>query len=916
MSEEAPDGNNSSTPLSPELIQEINHHRILFRKRGLSIGGDDESMGPTNPLFHSHEQMPHFMLSPSQAEYPAYLEGLRGWAVLAIMFGHFSWLFYMPLWTTNDWIIEYTPFVTGIRGRTMLSLILLISGRLLLFPQIQSGRFERPTTTIIQKFINFSTLCFGTLLLTNLLWGAHGRKQPIIENLQTEFASDWLLVASEWVDRRSLFELPIITLRESIFFLSSIHAPSLPIPGGVSWIMPIHFWGAVSLYFLALLHLPRKQSIALPLFMMIASRIANHMISLFFTGYFFTLLYVNGTLPIRNPRIKRAYQVILAMVTFYSCLPDMEPIGFRFFNYFIMNQWWKFGNTDFDDYPSGTSNPKNYIKAVLIMLTLDEFPSLQRLFQTKFSRFIGNIYLPLYLTHGLALLWSVILWFDSWPEGQTITFHDTRWIIRGTGITLFLSSLLLAYVFKRVLMDPVDNLTNKIIAMVQDGNTSWKKVLTDVKGKRFQTREVVDGFVKVALFVPGVLLDGAQDAFYYLREVYTEARSSGMRLKERVSKLGLRTYGDESAIMSQHRSLGQLSKGSPTVTLLVDTPALSSGQILVRVEWLGVTPLSQWQHDFGLLVANYPLQSASGNAVGQVVAVGSDVRDELKIGTKVFGFSWASAAEKPGQELAVIHQVHVAKLPDNVSPIEAASVPDSFVTAWHAFTSDLKIELPIDGPHGKLEDGDEPILIWGGATSVGHYALQVLKYFGYNQVLTTASPRHHDRLRQLGATHTVDYNSPRWKEEVQTWLNGRRFRAALDCVGDEEFTVKPISQVMEAGSIVAVLLPVRLGGYGKTEGVAMETEVEFNEGVQVKGVRTHFYDKEPGPVRERLQPEVMPRLLSQGIIRPNSVRTVEGEDPPQRFERALDEIRGAKVSGEKLVISMTWPQPKETQQTS
>lgn len=64
----------------------------------------------------------------------------------------------------------------------------------------------------------------------------------------------------------------------------------------------------------------------------------------------------------------------------------------------------------------------------------------------------------------------------------------------------------------------------------------------------------------------------------------------------------------------------------------------------------------------------------------------------------------------------------------------------------------------------------------------------------------------------------------------------------LDCVGDAELTVAPISRLsLAANAKVGVLLPVRIGGYGSTTAVTMEVADIFPPGVEVKGVRTHFY---------------------------------------------------------------------------
>jgi len=42
------------------------------------------------------------------------------------------------------------------------------------------------------------------------------------------------------------------------------------------------------------------------------------------------------------------------------------------------------------------------------------------------------------------------------------------------------------------------------------------------------------------------------------------------------------------------------------------------------------------------------------------------------------------------------------------------------------------------------------ILIYGGSTAVGHYAIQLARLSGF-RVVTTSSPRNHGLMRRLGA---------------------------------------------------------------------------------------------------------------------------------------------------------------------
>ena len=53
--------------------------------------------------------------------------------------------------------------------------------------------------------------------------------------------------------------------------------------------------------------------------------------------------------------------------------------------------------------------------------------------------------------------------------------------------------------------------------------------------------------------------------------------------------------------------------------------------------------------------------------------------------------------------------------------------------------------------------------------------------------------------------------------------------------------------------------------------------------------------------REHLQPSIMPKMLAEGIVKPNSQRVVEGETLLERAQAAIDALRRKDVSGERLV---------------
>lgn len=235
---------------------------------------------------------------------------------------------------------------------------------------------------------------------------------------------------------------------------------------------------------------------------------------------------------------------------------------------------------------------------------------------------------------------------------------------------------------------------------------------------------------------------------------------------------------------------------------------------------------------------------------------------------------------------------------------EAVTIPTNLVTVFHTLTADLGFELPWPNPQDyKPEHSATPILIWGGSSSVGQYAIQVLRYYGHEAIVAVSSKRQHALLHSLGAAHVIDYSVP-----LDTLLADLghlgEIPYILDCIGSQSGSVYPISKIARRGTRVAVMLPVIVRDAAVDVEPVYSMEVgecaEWREGVDVRGVRTHFYLQNEF-FAGHLQPDIMPALVEEGVVRPNRYRVVEGETMLERAQRALDMLRGKEVSGEKLV---------------
>jgi NADPH:quinone reductase-like Zn-dependent oxidoreductase len=168
---------------------------------------------------------------------------------------------------------------------------------------------------------------------------------------------------------------------------------------------------------------------------------------------------------------------------------------------------------------------------------------------------------------------------------------------------------------------------------------------------------------------------------------------------------------------------------------------------------------------------------------------------------------------------------------------------NNFVTVFHAVTVDLELPLPWPVPAAAPPRAEDTILIWGGSSSVGQYALQVLRHWGYRNLVATASPKHHALLKSFGASQLFDYRDPNVAQLILDAVGN--VPLILDCIGSLNGSVAPIAKIAKKGSKVAILLPVIVKDSTETEDPVYEMDVRavanWAEGVEARGVRTHHY---------------------------------------------------------------------------
>ncbi|EJD07037.1 GroES-like protein [Fomitiporia mediterranea MF3/22] len=309
-------------------------------------------------------------------------------------------------------------------------------------------------------------------------------------------------------------------------------------------------------------------------------------------------------------------------------------------------------------------------------------------------------------------------------------------------------------------------------------------------------------------------------------------------------------------------------------------PKPGPGELLVKIHATALNPADWKRHEFNLFVPTFPAIFGT-DAAGTVEALGEGVQGFQK-GDRVYDVFRATF-----QQYGIVPAELAAKLPDNISFDEAASIPLGIATA--------AVGLYADRPDGVQkytpcwEEGGEglyrgkPIVIFGGSSSVGQYVIQLAKLSGFSPIIATASLHNSDFLESLGANHVIDRKAD-VPSKVKEILGDTPVALVYDAVSEKDTQQQAWDVLGPGGTLVLIL---------------REAYVDKNKGKTV--IDTVFADLHSSELRQlgaSLQSKLT-RLLETGAIKPNRVEVLP--NGLAGIPDGLKRLKENKVSGVKLV---------------
>jgi putative PIG3 family NAD(P)H quinone oxidoreductase len=228
--------------------------------------------------------------------------------------------------------------------------------------------------------------------------------------------------------------------------------------------------------------------------------------------------------------------------------------------------------------------------------------------------------------------------------------------------------------------------------------------------------------------------------------------------------------------------------GGPEVLRLVDRPVPRPGpdEVLIRVAAAGVNRPEVMQRQ-----GKYPPPPGAPSILGMelsgtIVAVGDGV-EPFQIGQPVCalvtGGGYAEYAVAPfGQCLPV---------PDGLSMMEAAALPETLFTVWTNLFE-----------RAYAAEGDR-VLVHGGTSGIGTMAIALGRLFGLQVIVTAGSDAKCAAARDLGAAHAINYRTEDFVERVKAITDGRGVDIVLDMVGGD-YVPRNLQCLAEDGRHVSI----------------------------------------------------------------------------------------------------------------
>ncbi|KAF2492190.1 GroES-like protein [Lophium mytilinum] len=330
-----------------------------------------------------------------------------------------------------------------------------------------------------------------------------------------------------------------------------------------------------------------------------------------------------------------------------------------------------------------------------------------------------------------------------------------------------------------------------------------------------------------------------------------------------------------------------------------ETPTPTPNQLLIKTGAIGLNPIEAKLQKFKVFPIPYP-NILGMSFAGTVEQVGSSVTD-FKAGDRVAVHRSSGGGKDPAKAFEqtstgsyqkyVIADAHLtAKLEDNVTFEAGAAAITNLATAVSALAIFLRLDRP--NPKGpNPANKEKKVLIYGGSSSVGGFAVHFAARAGYT-IITTSSPQNLPTVTSLHPAKIIDHTQPA-SSIIEELKAAGPYDAVFDTIGLPSVT-----------TILGQVLAEQGGNFYATQPPFGPLDLPKNVERKFESFPTAFENPENEEYRQWFY-GIFGKYLGMGLandlIGPEKIEIVDGG--LEAIQGALDRLIEG-VSGKKLVVKV------------
>lgn len=302
--------------------------------------------------------------------------------------------------------------------------------------------------------------------------------------------------------------------------------------------------------------------------------------------------------------------------------------------------------------------------------------------------------------------------------------------------------------------------------------------------------------------------------------------------------------------------------GGPEVLAVSEVPEQEPGrgEVKVRIKATGVNRADLLQR-----MGHYPSPPDAPPDIpgleyaGVIDSVGPGVT-EWKPGERVFGLAGGGTYA----ESVVVHALTVSRIPENLTFVEAASIPEMFITAYDAMVSQCKLAA------------GECVLIHAVGSGVGMAAVQIATMLGARTIGTARTESKINDAKRFGLEQGIVVSDQEFAAQVMERTGRAGVDLTLELVGGN-YLGEDIHCAANKGRIIIV---------GLVAGLRCDIDMGMvlRKRLTIKGTTLRMRPLEEKIIASRLLSKNMVPLFEKGLLKPVVDKVLPMDKAPEAHE--------------------------------